>query len=133
LLVALHLHDGEPVRLTRTVGPSAQQACLPAAGRSRDDRHLPRRRAIQSGEKITPVDQPGSCWSHLQGLPRCLRRTPFVGDTVLSLSGERTPCQRRANHYDPVMTYHLPGGKPESVAKARTAVSGRAHDSREMT
>ena len=64
LLVALHLHDGEPVRLTRPVGPGAQQRRLPAAGRSRDDRHLPRGRAIQRSEKITPVDQPESCPSH---------------------------------------------------------------------
>ena len=27
---------------------------------------LLRRRAIQGSEKITPVDQPGSCWSHRQ-------------------------------------------------------------------
>src|SRR6202030_2860726 len=33
-------------------------------GRGRDDRYLARRRAIQSSEKITPVDQPGSCWSN---------------------------------------------------------------------
>ena len=66
VLIALHLHDGEPVRLTRTVGPSAQQRRLPAARRSRDDRHLPRRRAIQSGEKITPADQPGLCPIHRQ-------------------------------------------------------------------
>ena len=26
--------------------------------------HDTRRRAIQGSEKITPVDQPGSCWSH---------------------------------------------------------------------
>ena len=90
-LVALHLHDGEPVRLTRTVGPRAQQRRLPAAGRSRDDRHLPRRRAIQSGEKITPVDQPGllpdppskAC------LGACAGR-PTAGDPVLSLSAQRT-------------------------------------------
>jgi hypothetical protein len=64
LLIALHLHDGEPARLPRTAGPGAQQRRLPAAGRRRDDRHLPRRRAIQGSDKITPVDQPGSCWSH---------------------------------------------------------------------
>ena len=34
LLVALHLDDGEPARLTRLVGPRAQQRCLPAAGGS---------------------------------------------------------------------------------------------------
>jgi hypothetical protein len=66
LLIALHLHDGEPVRLPRAVGPGAQQRRLPAAGRGRDDRHLPRRRTIQSGEKITPVDQPESYPSHRQ-------------------------------------------------------------------
>jgi hypothetical protein len=64
LLIALHLHDSKAVRLTRPVGPSAQQRRLPAAGRSRDDRHLPRGRAIQRSEKITPVDQPESCPSH---------------------------------------------------------------------
>ena len=56
LLAALHLQHGEPARLTRTFGPGAQQRRLPAAGRSRDDRHLPRRRAIQGSEKIAPVD-----------------------------------------------------------------------------
>ena len=66
VLVALHLHDGELVRLPRTVGPRAQQTCLPAAGRSRDDCHSPRRRAIQGSYKITPVNQPGSYWSHRQ-------------------------------------------------------------------
>jgi len=50
VLVALHPHDGEPVRLTRTACPRAQQRRLPAPGRSRDDRHLPRRRAIQGSK-----------------------------------------------------------------------------------
>jgi len=66
LLVALHLDDGEPMPLTRTVSPRAQQRRLSAASGSRDDRHLPRRRAIQSSEKITPVYQPESCWSHFR-------------------------------------------------------------------
>src|SRR5258708_27308418 len=66
LLIALHLDDGEPTGLARTVCPGAQQRRLPAASGSRDDRHLPRRRAIQSGEKITPVDQPGLCSIHRQ-------------------------------------------------------------------
>ena len=66
LLIALHLHEGKPVPLTRTVGPGAQQRRLPAAGRRRDDRHPLRRRAIQSGEKITPVNQPESYPSHRQ-------------------------------------------------------------------
>ena len=66
VLVALHLQSGEPVRLPRTVSPGAQQGRLPATSRSRDDSYLPRRRAIQGSDKITPVDQPGSCWSHLR-------------------------------------------------------------------
>jgi hypothetical protein len=60
LLIALHLQHGEPMRLTRTIGPRAQQRRLPTARRSRDDRHLPSCRAIQDSEKINPVDQPGS-------------------------------------------------------------------------
>ncbi len=74
-LVASELHDGEPVRLTRPLRPGAQQRRLPAAGRSRDDRHLLRRRAIQHGEKITPVDQPGARGSHRQR--RCLGTYAF--------------------------------------------------------
>ena len=66
LLVALHPQHGEPVPLPRTVGPGAQQRRLPAAGRSRDDRHLACRRAVQGSEKITPVDQPGSRLIHRQ-------------------------------------------------------------------
>jgi hypothetical protein len=62
----LHLQHRETVPLPRTVSPGAQQARLPAAGRSRDDRHLPRHRAIQGSEKTAPVDQPGSCVSHRQ-------------------------------------------------------------------
>ncbi len=102
LLVALHLHDGEPVRLARTAGPGAQQRRLPAAGRSRDDRHLPRRRAIQGSEKITPVDQPESCPSHRQR-PALISTpdTSGAGHAVrapsVSVPGQRACCQRRAN------------------------------------
>src|SRR5438128_11748038 len=64
VLAAVHLQDSVSMTLTGTVGPRAQQRGLPAACRSRDDRDLPRRRAVQGGEKITPVDQPGSCSSH---------------------------------------------------------------------
>ena len=67
VLIAVHRQDSEPVPLSRTAGPRAQQRGLPAAGRSRDDRDLPRRPAIKGGEKITPVDQPGSCSSHRHG------------------------------------------------------------------
>jgi hypothetical protein len=54
LLVAWHLHDGDTMVLT--FGPGTQQACLSGAGRSGDDRHPPRRRAIKGSEKIAPVD-----------------------------------------------------------------------------
>ncbi len=60
LLVALHLQHGEPARLPRTAGPRTQQRRLPAASRRRDNRHLPRCRAVQGGEKIVASDQPGS-------------------------------------------------------------------------
>jgi len=53
--------------LTRAVRPGAQQWRLPAASRSRDDRDLLGRRAVKSREKITPLDQPSSCSSHVQG------------------------------------------------------------------
>ena len=102
LLVALHLQHGEPARLPRTAGPGAQQRRLPAAGRSRDDRHLPRRRAIQGSDKITPVDQPGSCWSHRQR-PALISTpdTSGAGHAVRapspSVPGQRARCQPRAN------------------------------------
>jgi hypothetical protein len=78
-LIASYLDDGDPVRLARTACPSAQQRRLPAAGRSRDGRHPARCRAIQSGEKITPVDQPWSCsihrrWPALVSTPGACRR-----------------------------------------------------------
>ena len=69
VLVAVHLQDSVSMTLTGTVGPRTQQRSLPAASRSRDDRDLPRRRAVQGGEKISPVDQPGGCPSH--------RHTPY--------------------------------------------------------
>ena len=108
VLVALHLHDGEPVRLARTVGPGTQQRRLPAAGRSRDDRHLPRRRAIQSGEKITPVDQPERSSIHRQrpalvpapdALPSAAQPSRYQGSArsvngAQITRGERT-CARR--------------------------------------
>src|SRR6266478_6540159 len=54
----------------------------------------------------------------------CLRVDP-----VLSVSVLREPCQRRANHRDPVTTAYLTGGEPGPVAMARTAARGRARDS----
>src|SRR5258706_1100447 len=58
VLVPLHLEDGEPMLLTPTICPGPQQGRLPAAGRSRDDRDLPRRRAVEGSEKISPINQP---------------------------------------------------------------------------
>jgi hypothetical protein len=56
LVAAPQLHERERARLTRPAGQGAKQRRLPAAGRSRDDRHLARSRAIQGSDKITPVD-----------------------------------------------------------------------------
>jgi hypothetical protein len=82
--ISLPAQHGEPARLPRTAGPGAQQRRLPAASRSRDNRHLPRRRTIQGSDKITPVDQPrsrnpgASCLgtSHARALPTA--REPLV-------------------------------------------------------
>ena len=82
LLIALHLNNGKPMLLPRTVGPGAQQRRLSAAGRSRDDRHLLGRREIQGSEKITPVDQPESCPSHQASVRRFWKYG--VGATVAS-------------------------------------------------
>jgi hypothetical protein len=72
--------------LPRTVCPGAQQRRLPAADRSRDDRHLLGRRAIQGCEKITPVDQPESCPSHQGQRTYCQRPR---GNSVLLRSHSR--------------------------------------------
>ena len=111
VLVALHLQHGESMRLTRTVGPRAQQRRLPTAGGSRDDRHLPRRRAIQRSKKITPVDQPGSCPIHLQ-MPALVpvpdtyppaTQSSRCQASVLTVNGARSP-----GSGDDLS--HLPGG-----------------------
>src|SRR5258708_7773520 len=46
---------------------------------------------------------------------RAARQQALAIDPVL-----RCPGLRRPNHCDPVTTFHLPGGKPESVPKARS-------------
>jgi hypothetical protein len=83
LLVALYLDHGNPVPLARSISLGAQRRRLPAASRRRDDRHLPRHRAIQGGEKITPVDQPGGCQSHLHG-PAFVRTRDALPPTARS-------------------------------------------------
>jgi hypothetical protein len=121
LLIALHLHEGKPVPLTRTVGPGAQQRRLPAAGRRRDDRHPLRRRAIQSGEKITPVNQPESYPSHRQMPAFVSAPTPSGGIAALAPSSRyqaSAPIVNDANHPDEVTAAHMVGGQPGSVAKA---------------
>ena len=61
LLIASHLDDCQPVRLTRTVGPGPQQRSLAAAGGGRDERYFRCRRAIQGREKLSALNQPRSC------------------------------------------------------------------------
>src|SRR5690242_9197981 len=119
------------MRLTRTVGPRTQQRRLSAAGRSRDDRHLLRRRAIESGEKITPADQPGLCPIHRQKacLGACAGR-PAAGDPVLSVSGQRTQCQRVRITRIRRPPFTCLAASLGSVTKVRTAVYGRAQGSR---
>ena len=43
----------------RAAGPGAQQRRLPAASRRRDDRHLPRCRAVQTGDELAARDHSG--------------------------------------------------------------------------
>ena len=140
VLVAAHLHDGEPVRPVRTVGPGAQQRRLPAACRCGDDRDLPRRRAIQGSEKITPVDQPGGCPGHRQG--PALVSTPDTLTRVTQYwhlpSRRHDPCRPGcpglANHQNPVRSSHLSGGQPGSVAKGSYGRAGTVPKTqREMT
>ena len=140
---------GEPARPARRAGPGAQQRRLPAAGRSRDDRHLPRRRAIQASEKVIPGDHPGSRWSHRQrpalvSTPDTLRRSRSPRTFCLGirparvLSTAREPrfrctlmhapprsrpalrCPGAANHHDPVMTSYLPRSNPRPVDRLAT-------------
>ena len=100
VLAGRHLNDGQSTRLARMVGPRAKQRGLPAAGRSRDDRHLPDRRPIQGGHKITPVDPPGGYPVHRHaclGVPRrtaCRRRRSPLAirpARVLSTAGAGVP------------------------------------------
>ena len=117
VLVALNLHHGESIRLTRTVGPRAQQRRLPTAGGSRDDRHLPRCRAIKGSKKINPVDQPGSCLIHLE-MPALLPAPDALPPTTQSSRYQASVrTVNGANHPDLVTTSHLPGGQGGALAK----------------
>ena len=86
--VALHLDDSEPVPLPRPVGPGAQERRLAAPGRRRDDRDLARRRTIESGEKVNPVDQPrGSRDPRHEPASALAPDTPPVVNTVPFVTG----------------------------------------------
>ena len=133
LLVALHLQDGEPARLPRTAGPGAQQRRLPAAGRCRDDRHFPRRRAIQGSDKITPVDQPGSCWSHRQrpalvSTPETSGAGHAVRAPSASLPGQRACCQPHANSSVLLHPHARAAAVPSRPALSRCGESPRSGD-----
>ena len=66
VLIALHLHEGEPVRLARRPAQARSSDVFPLPAGAEMIVTFSRRRAVQGSEKITPVDQPGSCWSHRQ-------------------------------------------------------------------
>jgi hypothetical protein len=111
VLVALHLHDSKPMRLTRPVRPRAQQRRLPTACGSRDDRHLPHHGAIQSSKKINPVDQPESCLIHLE-MPALLPAPDALPPTTQSSRYQASVrAVNDADHPDLVTTSHLPGGQ----------------------
>src|SRR5580704_8546489 len=65
LLVALHLDDCQPMRLTQTICPGPQQRGLAAACGGRDKRYLGFRRAIEGCEKFPTLNQPRSCRTRL--------------------------------------------------------------------
>ena len=60
LLVALHLDDGQPVRLARPIRPGPQQRRLAASGGRRDQRDPGCYRAIEGREKFPALNQPRS-------------------------------------------------------------------------
>src|SRR5207342_2579981 len=107
-------HEGEPARLTRSAGPGAQQRRLPAARRGRDDRHLARRRAIQGSNKITPVDQPGSRWSHRHS-PALISTPDTLAPATQSwhLLSRYQPSERAVNR---VRTLVLPHSQTRTAA-----------------
>ena len=61
LLIASHLHDCQPVRLTRPICPSPEQRSLAAACGGRDKRYLRCRRAIQGREKVSALNRLQGC------------------------------------------------------------------------
>ncbi len=87
LLIALHLQHRDPVRRSEMRCPGAQQRRLAAPGRRRDDRYLPRGRAVKGSEQPGPADQPGGRAGHGASLnPHALPATdpvlpPWSADT----------------------------------------------------
>src|ERR1700730_12674635 len=65
LLVALHLDDCQPIRLTWPVRPGPQQRGLAAACGGRDKRYLGFGRAIEGCEKVPALNQLRSCRTRL--------------------------------------------------------------------
>jgi len=79
-----------------------------------------RRPAPATARRLALTSTPGATASATQSRHRPSGpRPPYV------LSSARVPpvlcCRGLANHRVPVTTNHLPGGKPESAAKTRTA------------
>jgi hypothetical protein len=72
LLVAPHLDDCQPMRLTWPIRPGPQQRGLAAACGGRDKRYLGFRRAIEGRDKFPALNQPQSYRTRLSLIcPKC--------------------------------------------------------------
>src|ERR1035437_10292951 len=89
LLVMPHRHRSDAMRPIRAVCPGAQQRCLPAASRRRNDRHLPRCRVVETGDEIVASDHSGSVHvTFTSPWPACLSST---ADSTVTVSRSRSP------------------------------------------
>ena len=68
LLIAPHLDDCQPIRLTRPIRPGPQQRGLAAACGGGDKRYLGFRRAIEGRDKFPALNQPQSCRTRLSAI-----------------------------------------------------------------
>ena len=119
LLVAFHRQHGQPAPLPGTVGPGAHQRRLPAASRSRDDRHPVLRRAIQNSEKVTPVNQPRRCRFHpqrpaLMSMSDTLLNVAEVVSDLRSLANRRK-LEAKSNPHIHHLERTLPSASPASA------------------